>query len=97
MIISSGQLIHAISVCNDPYNSEETIFTYVEDVEDLISEMSVFSPITEYGKFDYKLIGCRWNVLQPTKFHFLRQEESKKRVKMTYGNYDHMMKTDMSF
>lgn len=60
MIISAQeQLIHAISVCNDPYNSEETIFTYVEDVEDLISEMSVFSPITEYGKFAYKLIGCR--------------------------------------
>jgi len=83
--------------CNDPVDSKESIFTCVADVEDLIPEMSAFSPITEYGKFDDKLIGCRWNILQPTKLHFLTEEESKKRVKMTYGNSDHIMKTDIEF
>jgi hypothetical protein len=83
--------------CNDPKNSTESIFTCVADVADLIPEMSAFSPITEYGKFEDQLIGCRWNILQPTNLHFLNSEESKKRVQMTYGNSDHPMKTDMEF
>ncbi|GAA5089161.1 hypothetical protein GCM10023210_13630 [Chryseobacterium ginsengisoli] len=81
--------------CNDPDNSEETIFTCEADVADLIPEISAFSPITEYGKFDDKLIGCRWNILQPTNLHFLNSEESKKRVTMKYGNSSHQMREDM--
>lgn len=83
--------------CNDPTDNTESIFTCVADVADLIPEMSAFSPITEYGKFEDKLIGCRWNILQPTNLHFLNSEESKKRVQMTYGNSDHPMKADMEF
>jgi len=83
--------------CNDPKDSAENIFTCVANVADLIPEMAAFSPITEYGKFDDQLIGCRWNILQPTCLHFLSSEESKKRVQMTYGNSDHPMKTDMEF
>lgn len=83
--------------CNDPTDSTESIFTCVADVADLIPEISAFSPITEYGKFEDKLIGCRWNILQPTNLHFLNSEESKKRVQITYGNSDHPMKTDMEF
>ena len=82
-------------ICNDPTDSKESIFTCVADVTDLIPEMSSFSPITEYGKFEDKLVGCRWNILQPTNLHFLNSEESKKRVQMTYGNSAHPMKTDM--
>jgi hypothetical protein len=81
--------------CNDPKDSKESIFTCVADVADLIPEMSAFSPITEYGQFDNKLIGCRWNILQPTKLHFLTEKQSKKQVQMSYGKSDHQMKTDM--
>lgn len=84
-------------ICNDPTDNTESIFTCVADVADLIPEMAAFSPITEYGKFEDKLIGCRWNILQPTNLHFLNSEESKKRVQMTYGNSDHQMKADMEF
>jgi hypothetical protein len=83
--------------CNDPKDSNKTIFTCEAHVEDLIPEMSAFSPITEYGRFDDKLIGCRWNILQPTKLHFLTKEQSKKRVKMSYGKSGHNMKKDMEF
>ncbi|MDF2931635.1 MAG: hypothetical protein K0R36_966 [Chryseobacterium sp.] len=83
--------------CNDPKDSSESIFTCVADVADLIPEMSAFSPITEYGKFEDQLIGCRWNILQPTNLHFLNSEESKKRVQITYGNSDHPMKADVEF
>ncbi len=81
--------------CNDPENSKETIFTCKADVADLIPEMSAFSPITEYGQNEGKLIGCRWNILQPTNLYFLNAEESSKRVSMEYGNSEHPMKKDM--
>lgn len=83
--------------CNDPNDKTESIFTCEADVADLIPEMSAFSPITEYGKFDEQLIGCRWNILQPTCLHFLQSGESRKRVKMKYGNSGHPMKADMEF
>lgn len=81
--------------CNDPKNAKETIFTCVAEVADLIPEMSAFSPITEYGQFEGKLIGCRWNILQPTNLYFMTDKESKKRVQMSYGKSDHPMKKDM--
>lgn len=83
--------------CNDPDNSDENIFTCEANVADVIPEMSAFSPITEYGQNSGKLIGCRWNILQPTQLHFLQSEESKKRVTMSYGNSGHPMRKDMEF
>lgn len=81
--------------CHDPENPEENIFSCTAKVADLIPEMSAFSPITEYGQYEGKLIGCRWNILQPTCLHFLEEDESKKRVQMIYGNSGHAMKKDM--
>jgi len=81
--------------CNDPANPKENIFTCVSDVKNLIPEASAFSPITEYGKFDDQLIGCRWNILQPTQLYFLNEIESKNRVKLDFGSSTHPMKKDM--
>ncbi len=81
--------------CNDPKESKQGIFTCVADVSALTPEMSAFSPITEYGRFEDKLIGCRWNILQPTNLYFFDEKESLKRVKLSYGNSDHPMRKDM--
>jgi hypothetical protein len=81
--------------CNDPVNEKESIFSCVADITGLTPEMAAFSPITEYGQFENKLIGCRWNILQPTCLHFLEEKEGRKRVKMRYGKSDHPMKKDM--
>lgn len=81
--------------CNDPKNNKESIFNCTADVSTLTPEMSAFSPITEYGRFENRLIGCRWNILQPTNLYFFDSREGKKRVKMTYGTSGHAMKTDM--
>lgn len=81
--------------CNDPKNSKETIFTCEAVVAGLIPEMSAFSPITEYGYFNNKLIGCRWNILQPSLLYFLDEVEKIKHVKLLFGNSSHPMKSDM--
>lgn len=81
--------------CNDPDNSSEFIFTCEADVVDLIPEISAFSPITEYGQYDKKLIGCRWNILQPTNLYFLDSEPREDFVQMSYGSSDHPMRKDM--
>lgn len=81
--------------CNDPKKSTDSIFTCISDVSGLTPEMVAFSPITEYGYFENKLIGCRWNILQPTNLYFFNAKEGQKRVKMTYGASTHPMKTDM--
>ncbi len=81
--------------CNDPKNAKQSIFTCVADVSKLTPVVAAFSPITEYGKFNNKLIGCRWNILQPTNLYFFNKAESTKRVKLTYGASSHPMKKDM--
>lgn len=81
--------------CNDPDNSKESIYTCVADVSGLTPEASAFSPITEYGRFDGKLIGCRWNILQPTNLYFFDEAEDGRRVKMSYGASSHQMKKDI--
>ncbi len=80
--------------CNDPKNKNESIFTSFSDVQGLTPEMSAFAPITEYGRFDNKLIGCRWNILQPSCLYFLDEGDSK-RVKLTFGRSEHPMRKDM--
>jgi hypothetical protein len=81
--------------CNDPVDSNAFIFTCVADVAGLTPVMSAFSPITEYGTSDQKLIGCRWNILQPTSLYFFEEAEGRKRVTLDYGTSSHQMKTDM--
>ncbi len=81
--------------CNDPKNSTKAIFSCHADVAGLVPEMSAFSPVTEYGHFDGKLIGCRWNILQPSCLHFFDKRAGNSRVKLTYGTSTHPMKKDM--
>lgn len=89
-----GQTLWSFT-CNDPDNSKVTIFTSESNLDNLIPEMSAFSPITEYGRFEGQLIGCRWNILQPTCLYFLNEKEAAERVKLIYGISSHPMRIDM--
>ena len=42
------------------------------------------SPITEYGTYERKLIGTRWNILTPFRTYFLQASEAG-RIQLTYG------------
>jgi hypothetical protein len=88
--------------CNDPKakppksggDPEPTIFTAEADLLNLTPEPGNVSPTTEYGFFDGRLIGCRWNILAPHDTYFLDARQSK-RVKVAYGESTHPMRRDM--
>lgn len=52
------------------------------------------SPITQYGTVDGKLIGARWNILQPFQTYLLSGEQ-RGRVVVRYGESEHPMRADM--
>jgi hypothetical protein len=79
---------------NDPSNAKEAIFTCVVDVTGLVGVPGSISPITEYGRFDRKLIGCRWELLGPMTTYFLTEAQAN-RVQLAYGTSKHVMKSDM--
>lgn len=79
---------------DDPKNDSVAIATCIVDTMGLRSVPGNFSPITEYGIHDKKMIGCRWNILQPMDTFFLSANESC-RVKLSYGKSPHPMRTDM--
>lgn len=81
--------------CNDPKQAKVSIFTCTADVANMVAQPSAFAPITEYGYFEGKLIGCRWNILQPTNLYLLKTASDKKRVTLTYGKSTHKMRKDM--
>lgn len=79
------------------------IFTFEADLRDLDAVTGNPSPITEYGYYPTdpkhpekrgKLIGARWNILQPWQTFFLR-EDSAGRTRLTYGSSEHPMQKDM--
>ena len=78
---------------NDPTVSGEYIFTVSVDTQGLASTPGNISPITEYGTHENKLIGCRWNILQPMNT-FLLDADSSQRVRIQYGNSSHPMTED---
>jgi len=80
--------------CNDP-EGKGTIFTCSADLRDLDAFASNPSPITEYGVHDGKLIGCRWNILQPFQTYHLSNVQ-RERVKLSYGESEHPMRRDMA-
>ncbi len=84
---------------NDPTDAKLDIFTCILDVSDMQSVPGNISSITEYGMHDKQPIACRWNILQPLKTYFLptpcSEKNSVSRVKLTYGQSTHPMKTDM--
>ncbi|MCX4240389.1 hypothetical protein [Paraliomyxa miuraensis] len=83
--------------CNDPEDPEDAkvfIFEVGVDTKDLDPHPVVMSPITEYGKHDGKLIGCRWNLLGPVTNYYLTRA-SAGRVTLGYGDSTHPMVRDM--
>lgn len=83
--------------CNDPNHpnsKEDAIYTVEANLQGLAFVPGNFSPITEYGQHEGKLIGCRWNILQPNQVYFL-QENEQDRITLSYGTSDHQMGTDL--
>lgn len=81
--------------CNDPTDAKKQIFTCTAALQNLPSEWAMVSPITEYGHNSGKLIGCRWNILQPNQVYFLKPATARTKVKLTYGTSTHPMGKDM--
>jgi hypothetical protein len=79
---------------NDPDDISKSICTCIAELAGLSSVPANFSPITEYGTHEGKLVGCRWNILQPMDTYFLTKKD-KKRVKLNFGESSHQMQVDM--
>jgi hypothetical protein len=88
---------------SDAVAREHAIFTFTADLRDLDAVMSNPSPITEYGYFPTdpehpekrgRLIGARWNILQPWQTCFL-SETTDGRITLAYGSSTHPMQGDM--
>ena len=79
---------------DDPQDDKQAIFTCVVDFDGLVARPANPSPLTEYGTFDSKLIGCRWNILQPMELWLLPGQDAR-RVHLSYGDSHHKMKRDM--
>jgi len=80
---------------DDPKESAKAIFTCVVNTAGLTAIPGNISPITEYGFHDGKLIGCRWNILQPFDTFFLDKKHGDA-VKLTLGASHHQMRQDMA-
>ena len=87
-------------ICNDPAATDLSkddgsyIFKANADLLGLDAVAGNVSPTTEYGIVDGRLIGARWNILEPHRTYFLDSKQSK-RVKVSYGTSQHQMKKDM--
>lgn len=87
-------------ICNDPAAADPSkddgtyIFKAVADLAGLDATAGNVSPTTEYGIVDGRLIGARWNILEPHRTYFLDAEQAG-RVAVTYGTSRHQMKKDM--
>lgn len=74
---------------NDPTNDKEFIFKSTIETKGLTPFAGNFSPITEYGKHDGKLIACRWNILQPMNTYFFNEKDDN--VTLEFGTSSHPM------
>ena len=79
---------------DDPTDPTQDIFTTVVDLSNLALQPANPSPLTEYGTYNGKAIGCRWNLLQPMQLALLHGHESK-RVTLHYGESSHPMQKAM--
>jgi hypothetical protein len=78
----------------DPSLDNEFIYRVTVDMTGLPAFPGNFSPITEYGRHEGQLIGCRWNMLQPVQTYFLQPADAG-RVKLELGTSTHQMKADV--
>lgn len=81
--------------CNDPDHVDRTIFGATADLTGLAALTADVSPQTEYGLFEGRLIGCRWNMLQPMRAYLL-DDASASCVALTLGDSTHPMRTDLA-
>jgi hypothetical protein len=84
-------------ICNDPASPTTAgsyIFSCQADLTGLPATASNPSPVTEYGKHQDRLIGCRWNILGTFDTYKL-DANSAKRVKLSFGTSSHKMRADM--
>lgn len=79
---------------DDPNDSNTAIFTCLINTAGLTPIPGNFSPITEYGTHDDKLIGCRWNILQPMNTYFI-PADNPSAVELCLGASKHPMRKDM--
>ncbi|MFB9887941.1 hypothetical protein [Balneatrix alpica] len=79
---------------DDPDNANQAIFTCIVDTCGLTPVPGNFSPITEYGSHEGKMIGCRWNILQAMPTYFL-DPSTPQAVSLTLGTSNHPMRQDM--
>lgn len=83
--------------CNDPHEPKSKdgyIFSCQADLRHLDLLPGNFTPITEYGTDQGKLIGARWDILEPFAVFLLNKEEQH-RVEISYGLSNHPMRKDM--
>jgi hypothetical protein len=81
---------------NDPDDSSKSICTCTFEPTGLTSVPANFSPITEYGTHQNKMIACRWNILQPMDTYLLSEYKSdQSRLKLEFGESSHPMQVDM--
>lgn len=80
--------------CNDPDQPGKAIFTSSADLTGLAPRTADISPQTEYGLSDGRLIGCRWNILQPFQSYLLPDSEAH-RARLVLGDSGHQMRTDL--
>lgn len=78
---------------NDPDDPSKAICTCTSNLNGMTPVPANFSPITEYGYHEDKLIGCRWNILQPMDTYFLQPHSAP--VDLSFGESCHPMKEDM--
>ena len=79
--------------CNDPVDPAKAIFTCTADVGSLPMRVADISPQTEYGLHEGRLIGCRWNILQPYRAYPLADGAGA--VTLELGASSHPMRKDM--
>lgn len=94
---SSGSRLWKFT-CRDPAFPESDghcIFSCEADLRKLDAIAANCSPITVYGFYKKKLVGARWNILQPFSTYFIDSNEHK-RIKLSYGQSTHKMKEDMN-
>jgi hypothetical protein len=80
---------------NDPdVDSTIDIFTCIVNTAGHIPVAEDLPPITEYDMFKKKMLGRRWNRLQPMYTYFV-EPASNSAVALTFGRSTHPLKTDM--
>lgn len=81
--------------CNDPEMPATTIFSVSADLSGLTAVPADIAPQTEYGLFQTRLIGCRWNMLQPSRAYLLGDGD-RSRVQLHLGESGHAMRRDVA-